>query len=130
MKDAQIFTTNNLNSMIIYLNAGNNGGVKKLPPEAQYFPAKAINAFDYDHDGDLDLLLSGNEYGMEIETGYLDAGIGLILRNEGNKKWTPIFGEGYDTKGDVTDVKPIKINGFNCFIVAKNKGFLQILRNK
>lgn len=130
MKDAQIFMTNNLNSMIVYLNEGNIGGVKKLPQEAQYFPAKAINTFDYDHDGDLDLLLSGNEYGMEIETGYLDAGIGLILRNEGNKKWTPIFGEGYDTKGDVTDVKPIKINGFNCFIVAKNRGFLQILRNK
>ena len=130
MKDAQIFMTNNLNTMIVYLNAGNNGGVKKLPQEAQYFPAKAINAFDYDQDGDLDLLLSGNEYGMEIETGYLDAGIGLILRNEGNKKWTPVFGEGYETIGDVTDVKPIRIKGFKCFIIAKNKGVLQVLRNR
>lgn len=130
IKDAKVYSINNLNSMMIYLNSNSNGGVKKMPLEAQYFPVKAINALDFDSDGDIDLLLSGNEYGMDIESGYLDAGVGLVLRNEGNKKWTPLYNTGFQTLGDVSDMKSIKIKGSSCFIVGKNNQSLQIIKWK
>jgi hypothetical protein len=66
---------------------------------------------------------------MDIETGQMDAGIGLVLIND-QDKWTPHYDEGFYTSGDVKSMVPITINGKKSFIVGKNKGFVQIISVK
>ncbi len=57
--------------------------LQPLPIEAQIAPVYGILADDFDNDGHLDLLLTGNNYGAEVETVRYDAGTGLMLRGNG-----------------------------------------------
>jgi hypothetical protein len=68
----------------VFLNNGK--GVftpKALPIEAQFAPIKAILAQDFNHDGKLDLLLAGNNFGERAQTGFQDAMHGLLLLGKG-----------------------------------------------
>jgi len=46
--------------------------------EAQFAPVNALLCEDLDGDGNLDLLLAGNEYQMEVMAGRQDALYGLF----------------------------------------------------
>src|SRR5690606_11187249 len=69
----------------IYLQ--NNGAgrfeIKVLPNEAQIAPVYGILIEDFDRDGNLDVLLSGNDHGSEIKAGRYDASKGLLLKGGG-----------------------------------------------
>ncbi len=62
-----------------------NGGkgvfdLKSLPNEAQFAPVNGTLIEDLDQDGCLDVLLVGNQYPVEVETGRYDALKGLYLK--------------------------------------------------
>lgn len=57
----------------------------KLPDRSQISPMHSILLFDYNQDDYTDLLVSGNLYDSEVETPRADAGVGLILQNDGGK---------------------------------------------
>jgi hypothetical protein len=61
-----------------------------LPIEAQLAPIYGILPADLDNDGGMDLLLVGNDYGMEVQQGRADAFVGLALQNKGNGNFKPI----------------------------------------
>lgn len=54
-----------------------------FPVEAQFAPVNAIEVVDADNDGNLDVILAGNEYQIEIMTGRYDASYGLLLKGNG-----------------------------------------------
>lgn len=60
-----------------------------LPEEAQVAPIRDILAYDYDKDGLDDLLLIGNSFQTEVETGLYDAFNGLVLKNN-NGQYHPV----------------------------------------
>lgn len=61
----------------------------ELPLEAQVAPVQGILPGDLDGDGLIDLLLVGNSFETEVETGRFDAFNGLLLR--GTKEgWRPV----------------------------------------
>jgi enediyne biosynthesis protein E4 len=64
-------------------NAGGRFILHKLPMEAQFAPVKGMLAGDFDGDLHPDLLMVGNNYGTELQTGRHDALIGLMLRGDG-----------------------------------------------
>ena len=100
-----------------------------LSVRAQMAPVNAIITEDVDKDGKKDLLLAGNDYSTEVETGRNDAGIGLLLRNQGGTsfKSIPVLISGFYVPGDVKCVKRITINNKPCFIAGKNQGYVQVL---
>ena len=55
-----------------------------LPIEAQVAPVFGIQIADFDKDGHLDAVLSGNDYGTEVGNGQYDAMKGVFLRGNGN----------------------------------------------
>jgi hypothetical protein len=57
--------------------------LKALPTVAQFSSVNAMLVADWNADGNLDLLLSGNDYGNEISIGRLDAGMGEVLLGDG-----------------------------------------------
>lgn len=61
----------------------------ELPLEAQVAPIQGILPGDVDGDGAIDLLLVGNSFETEVETGRFDAFNGLLLRGTG-AGWRPV----------------------------------------
>jgi len=59
-----------------------------FPSQAQVSPVNGIIVHDLNHDGHLDILVAGNKYRMEVETGRLDAGIGTYLQGDGKGRFT------------------------------------------
>jgi hypothetical protein len=99
-----------------------NGHFKmhQLPLEAQFAPVNAIVAADLDHDGNIDLLLGGNEYQAEISTGRYDASYGLFLKGDGRGLFTPVkpTQSGFIVIGDMKNLKTITNKNQHQFVLA------------
>lgn len=64
--------------------------ISALPVQAQLAPVYGMLPYDYDADGFTDLLLIGNDYGMELLQGRADAFYGLVLHNTGRGSFQPL----------------------------------------
>ena len=65
---------------------------------------------DLDGDGNLDLLMAGNFYVSEVETGRADAGIGLYMKGDGKGGFAPVkpAKSGFLAREDVRDLAILK----------------------
>jgi hypothetical protein len=84
-------------------NLGNfRFAIHPLPPAAQIAPVYGMAADDMDGDGKPDLLLIGNDYGMDPYSGRHDASMGLYLKGDGHGSFTPfsIAASGFYLRGD------------------------------
>lgn len=75
-----------------YIENKGNGQftIQPLPAEAQAAPVYGMLAEDVDRDGNLDVLLTGNDYGMEPYSGRHDALNGLCLKVDGKGDFSTI----------------------------------------
>jgi hypothetical protein len=60
-----------------------------LPREAQVSVVNGMVADDFDGDGNLDVLINGNDFGTEVATGRYDALNGLLLKGDGRGGFLP-----------------------------------------
>lgn len=76
--------------------------IKPLPLEAQTAPIFGIKAEDVDGNGTLDLILVGNDYGMDPSSGRHDAFNGLVLQGDGKGNFSPmpVAKSGFFVPGD------------------------------
>ncbi len=104
--------------------------MEALPNEAQIAPVNGIVLEDLDRDGNLDLLIGGNLYVSEVETGRADAGKGLFLKGNGDGSFKPFlaYKSGLNISGDVKDIRAISTNvpGEKMFIVGSNNALLEV----
>ncbi len=81
-----------VNTQSCYLR--NEGGGKftmiPLPFAAQVSVVNGMVVDDFDGDGNLDLLLNGNDYGTEVNIGRYDALNGLLLKGDGKGGFSPM----------------------------------------
>lgn len=69
----------------IFINSGNGTfEMKELPKQAQFSEVHGIACYDINKDGKLDIILSGNNFGVDVEMGVSDANYGTVLINKGN----------------------------------------------
>lgn len=61
--------------------------MRDLPLEAQMAPLFGMVAEDFDGDGNIDLLATGNSYATEVQTGRYDALGTLLLKGDGKGNW-------------------------------------------
>ncbi len=72
-------------------NEGNSRfTLTELPRVAQLAPVYGILVQDFDQDGHLDGLLSGNDFGTEVVSGRYDASVGTLLRGDGAGGFTAL----------------------------------------
>lgn len=113
-------------------NTGNGKFIKHfLPMEAQFAPVNTILCDDFDKDGNMDLLLAGNEYQSDVVTGRYDASYGCFLRGSSQKKFqfVPTVVSGFKLNGDVKDMAIIHTaTGEKRIIVAVNNDSLRIFK--
>ncbi|MBC8111854.1 MAG: hypothetical protein H7Y04_12405, partial [Verrucomicrobia bacterium] len=99
-----------------------------LPIEVQFAPLSAMQATDFDKDGNLDLLVVGNDFSPETLTGRYDASIGTVLQGDGkgNFKVLPLNKTGFLVKGDAKTLTEITLgNGKKIFLITRNRDNLQ-----
>ena len=118
----------------IYLENKGQGKFEKrpLPKEAQISSVNDLIVKDFDRDGKLDVLISGNLYATEFRTARNDAGIGLFLKGDGSGGFipVPVKRSGYFTPGDVKGLAVIKHGQNDAVLVANNNDRLQLVRIK
>jgi hypothetical protein len=115
----------------------NNGNGKftltPLPVSAQYSCMNGMVAEDFDLDGNLDLLMVGNDYGTDVSIGRYDACNGLMLKGDGKGGFLPlsIMQSGWFVSGDAKAL--VKLRGTNgkCLLAAsQNRGKLKVFEVK
>ena len=83
---------------------------------------------DFNKDGSLDIALSGNMFGSEVETPRNDAANGSIIMGDGsgNFKNLTLLKSGFFTPNDVKAIHEIQIDGNYCIAVVNNNDKLPV----
>jgi len=119
-------------SCILTQNDHHQFEITPLPTEAQLAPTQGMVSRDFNNDGNIDLLLAGNFFVAEVETGRADAGNGLLLLGKGDHTFeaVPLNESGFYAPGDVRDLAILEqANGAGFFVlVANNDDKLQVFK--
>ncbi|RYU96665.1 RNA-binding protein [Emticicia agri] len=128
LKDALILKANWMKSSYIENKGNGQFEVKELPIQAQFAPIYGMVTYDYDQDGNLDVLITGNDFGTELLVGRHDAFNGLLLAGDGKGNFTPTLpeGSGYYVAGDAKSLVRLKdAKGNQLFVTSQNRGDLR-----
>lgn len=123
LETSKVLEVNTLSSVVLFNIGDFNFKVQQLPFEAQYSPIYAIAPADFDKDGDIDIILGGNLYGVMPEFGRYDASFGNYLENIGNGNFKHFTtGKGLKINGQIRDIKVEKEKIF----ITKNNDSLEV----
>nr|WP_295933266.1 VCBS repeat-containing protein [uncultured Dyadobacter sp.] len=120
LKDALHLTATWMKSSYIENKGGGKFEMHELPRQAQLAPIFGIIAQDFDQDGNLDLMVAGNDYGSEVSVGRYDAMYGLVLKGDGAGNFRPLTlsQSGYMAKGNVKGLVRLGGSGGKCLTVT------------
>ena len=100
-----------------------------LPAQAQFSVLNGITVNDYDGDGNLDVLINGNDYGTEPILGRYDALNGLLLKGDGKGNFKPlsILQSGIFIPADGKSLVQLRSSNNKVLVAAsQNKGPLKV----
>ncbi len=113
----------------VYLQNNGKGKfeIKMLPKEAQMAPVYGILINDFDADGNLDVLVTGNNYGTEVGVGQHNASKGTLLKGNGKGEFKGISAmeSGLGITGDNRGAASINIKGRQTYIFSRNSNTLK-----
>lgn len=94
--------------------------ISALPRETQVAPVNGMVSMDVNEDGELDVMMIGNDYGNEVFTGRYDAGRGSVLLGDGKGNFThyPSIGSGFRVDGDGKGLAKVNRGGQEIIVVA------------
>jgi hypothetical protein len=122
---AQVKTATNQHS-IVAINKGNGQfEIRILPKEVQFSSLNAICAMDVNKDGNLDLLLGGNQMVFKPQFGSLDASKGALLLGSKSGAFTYVSNQqsGIYLSGAIKSIQPLTNKG-------KKVGFIAVANGK
>ena len=102
-----------------------------LPMQAQISVLNGMEAEDFDGDGNLDVVINGNDFGTEVSTGRYDALNGLFLKGDGKGGFKPlsILESGIYLPGNGKAlVKFLGATGSINLAASENKGPLKVFK--
>ncbi|WKN44932.1 VCBS repeat-containing protein [Tunicatimonas pelagia] len=126
-KDTKVLEATMLTSSLLE-NLGNGQfAITPLPLEAQVAPAYGMLSQDINGDGNLDIVLTGNQYSAEPVFGNYDASDGLLLIGDGQGEFTPApsFESGLFLNGDQKGLVNILVNNQPTVVAGANSGPLR-----
>jgi hypothetical protein len=123
-KDALILTATDMQTSYIENKGNGNFIMKPLPLEVQKAPVYGMVSEDVDGDGNLDVLMVGNDYGMDPYSGRHDAFNGMCLMGDGKGEFKPADAArtGFFVKGDAKGLASVH--------TAKNEDIIIATQNQ
>jgi enediyne biosynthesis protein E4 len=111
-------------------NAGKIFEKRKLPVEAQFSPVYAILPDDFDHDGQVDLLIGGNLSRAKPETGIYSGSYGLLLKGDGKGNFSTVKSKdsGVLVRGEIRAIISVKTRKGTSALFGKNNEQIDILK--
>jgi hypothetical protein len=93
-----------------------------LPVQAQVSAVQGIAVEDFNGDGNMDLLLAGNKYGLDVETNRCDSGNGTLLAGDGkgNFSWINNLESGFWAMKEARDLVVLRAAGGKRLMVVPN----------
>ncbi len=132
IKNSLILEANTFSSSYLENKGGGKFEIRPLPVQAQMSSVFAMIADDVDDDGNLDVIINGNDFGIEISTGRYDAFHGLVLKGDGAGHFKVLQpGEtGYLVPGDGKSlVRLLSASGEPLLIAGQNNGPLLVFED-
>jgi len=123
LKDARKLICETMQSVKLENKGNGRFTMKYLPAAAQMGPVYGLLAEDFDRDGHLDLLLSGNSHATESISGRLDGLNGLLIAGDGKGGFKPLSsaGSGVYVPGDGKGMAHLRLgNGQSLILAAQN----------
>ncbi|MEO8852721.1 MAG: VCBS repeat-containing protein, partial [Ginsengibacter sp.] len=114
-------------------NEGNRFSISPLPIQAQFSILNGIRVDDFNGDGNLDIVINGNDFGTDPNVGRYDALNGLLMEGNGNGHFAPksILQSGIYIPGDGKALVALRSsNGKYLLAASQNKGPLKIFQLK
>jgi len=111
----------NISESIIAINNGNGSyTIRILPPQVQFSCICGIQCIDVNKDGNLDLVMAGNNFEFKPQYSRLDANYGNVLLGDGNLnfKWQNYSDSGFFIRNEVKNLETIRDKNGNQFIIA------------
>ncbi len=132
MKGALALHASNFKSCYVKNNGDGRFELNALPNPAQMAPINGMVVDDLNEDGNLDVAVSGNDFGNEVLNGRYDAMNGLVLLGDGNGNFASqtIAQAGLFIPGDGKAL--IKLRGTEnayLFAASQNRGPLKLFRH-
>jgi hypothetical protein len=132
-KDALRLKVNTLKSVYVRNDGEGKFIMTALPLEAQVSVLCGMVVEDFDRDGNLDVVINGNDYGADVSIGRFDALNGLFMKGDGEGNFMPqsILQSGIYIPGNGKALVLLKgSSGKNLLIASQNKGPLKIFEVK
>jgi enediyne biosynthesis protein E4 len=128
LKGASILEANFMQSAYIENQGKGKFTIRPLPVQAQFAPVNGMVAEDVNHDGNLDVMIVGNDYGNEVFIGRYDASTGLILLGDGKGNFEPATSSktGFYVSGDAKGL--VKLSGakMDFYMATRNNDSLAV----
>ncbi|MFI5153630.1 MAG: FG-GAP repeat domain-containing protein, partial [Chitinophagales bacterium] len=132
-KGALVLEANNLQTCFLRNEGNGKFSLHPMPVAAQLSVINGMVAADFDGDGNLDLLMNGNDYGTEVSVGRYDAFNGLFLKGDGKGNFDAksILQSGIFIPGNGKALVAMR-NAENHLLIAasQNRGPLKIIALK
>jgi hypothetical protein len=122
LKSAIILNINTVKSTL-FININNTFLAQELPNEIQYSNVEAIDTYDMDNDGNLDLIFGGNQYLIKPQFGRQDASQGWLVYGENDSVFKNV--RSLNIKGQIRDFDINKINSKTYLITTINNDTLR-----
>ncbi|GAC1382223.1 MAG: VCBS repeat-containing protein [Ginsengibacter sp.] len=106
--------------------------ITPLPSKTQFSCMNGMLVEDFDGDGNLDLLVNGNDYSTEVSVGRYDGCNGLYLKGDGKGGFSsvPILQSGWFLPGNGKALVKLGNSKGKCLIAAsENRGPLRIFKS-
>ncbi|WP_018615159.1 VCBS repeat-containing protein [Segetibacter koreensis] len=118
-----------------YIRNDGNGKftITPLPLNTQYSCMNGMISEDFDQDGNLDVLMVGNDYGTDVSVGRYDACNGLMLRGDGKGGFSSlsIVQSGWFVPGDAKALVKLRSTNGKCLLAAsQNKSKMKVFELK
>ncbi len=102
--------------------------IQQLPVLVQVAPVNGMTPSDVNNDGNLDVLMVGNDYGNEPTVGQYDAFTGLVLLGNGQGDFEVVTSlkSGFCVNGDAKGLAKLSGTQGDLFIASQNRDSLKV----